>query len=67
MFGLIADAISDALFKALQVLVDVALLFEDQHGAKGRRGNLVVGNTFRRAVEQNSWFEALVVFISIDG
>lgn len=36
MFGLIANAIGDALFQALQVLVNVALLLEDQHGGKSR-------------------------------
>lgn len=33
MFGFIADAICDALFEALQILMDVPLFFKDQHCA----------------------------------
>lgn len=38
MLGFIADAICDALFEALQILMDVSLFFKDQHGAVARQG-----------------------------
>lgn len=33
MLGFVANAIHDTLFQALQVLVDISLLLEDQHFA----------------------------------
>lgn len=32
VLGLIAHAISDALLQALEILLDIALLFQDKHG-----------------------------------